>query len=203
MFSRITARRPSHTTIAAYMALFVALGGTSYAALKLPTNSVGSKQIKRNAVKSGDVKNGTLRAFDFRAGDLPAGAQGPQGPIGPEGPQGPQGLQGAQGETGSFGAVTTKFFQTPTDLANGTNASYSAFCDAGQIAIGGGGRGDATLSEETILTNTRPAISPGNTEPPLAGQGFMGWRITVVNPTGGAASGIRPEVWAVCATPGS
>jgi hypothetical protein len=26
----------------------------------------------------------------------------------------------------------------------------------------------------------------------------MGWRITVVNPTGGAASGIKPEVWVVC-----
>jgi hypothetical protein len=58
------------------------------------------------------------------------------------------------------------------------------------------------LSEETILTNTRPAISAGNTEPPLVGQGFTGWRITVVNPTGGN-TGIRPEVWAVCVTPAS
>jgi hypothetical protein len=66
------------------------------------------------------------------------------------------------------------------------------------LAIAGGGRGDDTLSEQTILTNTRPAISSSNTEPPLAGQSFTGWRITVVNPTGGAASGIRPEVWAVC-----
>ena len=90
------------------------------------------------------------------------------------------------------------FFQATSDLANGTNGNFGAFCGAGKQAIGGGGRGDATLSEETILTNTRPAISSGNTEPPLAGQGFNGWRITVVNPTGGAASGIRPEVWVVC-----
>ncbi len=84
------------------------------------------------------------------------------------------------------------------DLAYGTDQSYSAFCLPGQQAIAGGGRGDDPLSEETILTNTRPAISSANTEPPANGERFTGWRITVVNPIGGAASGIRPEVWAVC-----
>jgi hypothetical protein len=34
----------------ALLALFVALGGTTYAATALPRNSVGSKQLKRNAV---------------------------------------------------------------------------------------------------------------------------------------------------------
>ena len=34
----------------AYVALFVALGGTSYAALKLPANSVGTKQIKNHSI---------------------------------------------------------------------------------------------------------------------------------------------------------
>ncbi|MGZ4182357.1 MAG: hypothetical protein ACXVUL_16940, partial [Solirubrobacteraceae bacterium] len=33
-----------------YVALFVALGGTSYAALKLPANSVGTRQIKNHAI---------------------------------------------------------------------------------------------------------------------------------------------------------
>jgi hypothetical protein len=92
-----------------------------------------------------------------------------------------------------------QFEQAAADLANGANGSYDVYCPAGQQGIAGGGRGDATLSEETILTNTRPAISAGNTEPPVSGGSFTGWRITVVNPTGGAASGIRPEVWAVCA----
>jgi hypothetical protein len=34
----------------AYVALFVALGGTSYAALKLPANSVGNRQIKNHSI---------------------------------------------------------------------------------------------------------------------------------------------------------
>jgi hypothetical protein len=84
------------------------------------------------------------------------------------------------------------------DLADGLKASYNAFCPAGQQAIGGGGRGDATTSEETNVPASRPAISAANTEPPLDGGTFTGWRITVINVAGGVTTGIRPEVWVVC-----
>ena len=186
------------------VALCIALGGTSYAALTLPRNSVGSKQIKSGAVKSSDVKNSSLRLRDFKRGEVPAGATGPAGALGPKGDAGPQGARGAdgadgaEGAPGTVGAASTAFFRATSDLADGNSSSYSVFCPAGKQAIGGGGRGDATSSEQTILTNTRPALSSTNTEPPLIGQGFTGWRITVVNPTGGATTGIRPEVWAVC-----
>jgi hypothetical protein len=36
--------------VVACISLTVALGGTSYAAIKLPKNSVGTKQLKKNAV---------------------------------------------------------------------------------------------------------------------------------------------------------
>jgi hypothetical protein len=36
--------------VLACLALFVALGGASYAAMRLPKNSVGSKQLKAGAV---------------------------------------------------------------------------------------------------------------------------------------------------------
>ena len=54
----------------ALIALFVALGGTSYEAVKLPRNSVGSKQIKRSAVTSVKVKDRSLRPRDFKLGAL-------------------------------------------------------------------------------------------------------------------------------------
>jgi hypothetical protein len=74
----------------AYLALFVALGGTSYAAVQLPKNSVTAKQIKTSAVRSAEVKNGSLKAKDFKAGQLPDGPAGPAGPVGPMyGDQGP------------------------------------------------------------------------------------------------------------------
>jgi hypothetical protein len=195
-------RRLSFANVTSVLALTVALGGTSYAAVTLPRNSVTSTQIKRgtivgsdihaNAVTGAKVKDRSLKASDFASGQLPAGAKGDAGP------QGPQGPQGSRGDTGTVGAATVQFAQAAADLLDTRNQSYSVFCPDGQQAIAGGGRGDDTLSEETILTNTRPAISRTNTEPPRNGQGFTGWRITVVNPTGGSPSGIRPEVWVVC-----
>lgn len=72
--------------VVACIALIVALGGTSYAALKLPRNSVGNKQLRPNAVTSGKVRNGSLTAKDFRASALKRGPRGPQGPKGDSAP---------------------------------------------------------------------------------------------------------------------
>ncbi|MEA2492586.1 MAG: hypothetical protein QOJ29_497 [Thermoleophilaceae bacterium] len=69
-------RRPSPAMTVALIALFVALGGTGYAAMKLPRNSVGSAQLKSDAVRSSKVKNRSLLAKDFKAGQLPRGARG-------------------------------------------------------------------------------------------------------------------------------
>ncbi len=44
--------RLSHATIVAYLALFVALGGTTYAATSLPANSVGNAQLRNGAVST-------------------------------------------------------------------------------------------------------------------------------------------------------
>ena len=49
-----------------YLALSIALGGTSYAAAQLPRNSVGSDQVRANAVGPSE-----LRAGAVRPGDLP------------------------------------------------------------------------------------------------------------------------------------
>jgi hypothetical protein len=52
----LTSLRPSPAMVVACIALAVALGGTSYAAITLPKNSVGTKQLKKNAVTSVKVK---------------------------------------------------------------------------------------------------------------------------------------------------
>ncbi len=91
-------RRPRHGTVAAYLALFVALGGTSFAAsTALPKSSVGNAQLKSNAVTGAKVKNGSLTASDFKKGSLPAGAKGATGATGPAGPAGPVGPTGTSG----------------------------------------------------------------------------------------------------------
>src|SRR5687767_9633932 len=103
--------RANHGTVIAYLGLFIALGGVSYAATQLPRNSVGSAQIKaaavkrsdlaRNAVNSPRVANGSLRAADFGPGQLPSGATGPAGATGPTGPAGATGPTGATGPAGA------------------------------------------------------------------------------------------------------
>lgn len=85
------------------IALFVALGGTGYAISKLPANSVGSTQLKKNAVDSSKVKDRSLTAKDFAAGQLPAGAAGAAGAPGATGPQGATGQPGAAGAPGAKG----------------------------------------------------------------------------------------------------
>lgn len=80
----------TYANVVATLALFIALGGVSWAAVKLPKNSVGSAQIKKNAVAaseikknavagseiktnaitSSDVKNNALTGSDINAGTL-------------------------------------------------------------------------------------------------------------------------------------
>src|SRR3954453_2016273 len=77
----------SYANVTATIALFVALGGSSYAALKLPRNSVGSTQIRAGAVHSSDIKDRSvaLRDISPSARRSLAGKQGPMGPQGPPG----------------------------------------------------------------------------------------------------------------------
>jgi len=77
--------------VVACIALVFAMTGAGYAAGMLGPNTVGTKQLKKNAVISSKVKNRSLLAVDFKAGQLPRGAQGPQGPQGAQGVQGPAG----------------------------------------------------------------------------------------------------------------
>jgi hypothetical protein len=92
-------RHLSYANVTASLALFVALGGISWAAVTLPRNSVGTKQLKKNAVtakklkanavNSAKVKNGSLRRRDFANGTLLQGLQGAKGDQGSTGPVGP------------------------------------------------------------------------------------------------------------------
>ena len=53
-------RLPSPALVVACIALAVALGGAGYAAVTLPANSVGSKQVKPNSLKGADILESSL-----------------------------------------------------------------------------------------------------------------------------------------------
>src|SRR5437879_11616734 len=98
-------RLPRHlrSNAVAYLALFVALGGTSYAAVSLPRNSVGTAQLKSSAVTSAKVRNGSLATIDLSRkaiSDL-------RGRTGSPGAAGAPGSQGAKGDKGDPGLTLT------------------------------------------------------------------------------------------------
>ena len=134
MFSTRRSSNPGRVVLLAYLrrhhialvALFVALGGTSYAAVSLPASSVGSKQIKTNAVSSSKVANGSLLRRDFKSGQLPAGAAGAKGASGNPGAPGAPGATGAPGAPGATGPAgpTASSFSShdPADFGIGNVA---------------------------------------------------------------------------------
>jgi hypothetical protein len=94
--------RATFANVVSCLALFIALGGASYAAVALPKNSVGTKQIVPGAIDNSKIRKGSLLAGAFKPGQLRAGKDGAQGAAGP---QGAKGDTGAQGPAGS-GSVT-------------------------------------------------------------------------------------------------
>src|SRR5262249_24703864 len=62
--------RLSYANVVATLALVLALGGVSWAATKLPKNSVGTKQIKNNAVTGAKVKKHTLTGKNINLNKL-------------------------------------------------------------------------------------------------------------------------------------
>jgi len=109
-------RRPSPAMIVACLALLMALGGTSVAAVnqlgrntvdtpQLVNGAVTNPKIRNNAINSSKVANRSLLRSDFAPGQLPAGPVGPQGPAGPTGAAG---AAGAAGPAGVIGSVTLR-----------------------------------------------------------------------------------------------
>ena len=98
-------KRPqlTYANVMSTLGVFIALGGTSYAVAKLPRNSVGSAQIKKNAVTGSKVRNGSLGISDLSRSARLSGPRGTRGPEGPPGPLGPPGPTGAPGPAAAEG----------------------------------------------------------------------------------------------------
>jgi hypothetical protein len=79
------------------LALFLALGGTSYAAATLPARSVGTRELADHAVTKDKLARGVVTSGR-------RGARGPVGPTGEKGDKGEPGLRGADGAPGLQGA---------------------------------------------------------------------------------------------------
>jgi hypothetical protein len=192
MLSRIRARL-TYANVMATTAVFVALGGTSYAALQLPKGSVGTKQLKRNSVTSPKVKPGALLLSDFKASQRarlrgPQGAQGPQGPqgaTGPKGDVGPTGPTGPPGPTqGSATAALSGATPLPTFAHHHAAHSITTVADGRLYAWGRG-----TVSSSCSVGAVKSGLYVDGTPVPASGFSFAAG-----TPTNVVISGVSEPV---------
>lgn len=92
-----TLRKPSPALVISIIALFVALGGTTYAATSLPKNSVGTAQLKKNSVTASKIEKGAVTAGKIDLKDLTV--------------------------TKSVDATNARFAETATNATNATHAT--------------------------------------------------------------------------------
>lgn len=109
-------RVPSPAMTVACISLVVALSGASYAAVVLPRNSVGTKQLKRNAVTSPKIDDGAVTRFDVRDAWKSAGLR-----------------------KADIGAVSTTVTFDPPSIAAGS-------CSAAVAPVPGAASGDIVIA---------------------------------------------------------
>jgi hypothetical protein len=80
--ARLLERRPSPALVIALLALFVALGGTTYAVQRLPKRSVGSAQLRTDAVHNRSIKAGAVSRSKIRRKAVTADQVGTDALIG-------------------------------------------------------------------------------------------------------------------------
>jgi hypothetical protein len=141
--------RLSYANVTATLALFIALGGSSYAALRLPRNSVGPTQIRAGAVHSSEVKNGSLRTADLST----SARRALRGAAGPAGAQGPAGAPAAR----FFAAVNGAGALVRGDATSGGHASDAT----GSYVVGFGQSTSGCAYTATLGGTDGTAVAPG------------------------------------------
>jgi hypothetical protein len=157
MMRRSLFRHVSPGLVVACVALGVALGGTSVAAVTqlVPRNSVGTVQLKNNAVStaklrnqavtgakirsntitSSDVRNGSLIRADFAPGQLAENVPGEPGQPG---------ISGLQRVVGT------------TTMSSVNSKSVTVSCPSGKRVVGGGARAAGSGSNRITVVESYP-----------------------------------------------
>ena len=122
----------------ALLALFFALGGTSFAAgnALLPTNSVGTKQVINGSLQTNDLSKTARTALKGNSGLRgPTGAQGARGAQGATGATGATGAQGVQGAPGQSATKLFVALDAGGTLTKNSGATLAARVDTGTCRI--------------------------------------------------------------------
>lgn len=177
--------------LVAYVALFTALGGSSYAAVRLSAGSVTSRALAKGAVThsklapssvtSSSIRNGSLTSSDFAKGMLTGqassgstgstgsgGATGPNGSNGSRGSDGTGGPAGPAGPAGADGAAGANGSSSIVTRAHGTGSVTAPHSNSTAVPIGddtwsqAAGELDLIMGTATLQTPSSCTGSFGN-----------------------------------------
>jgi len=199
---RLTARHIRAHSVS-YLALFVALTGSAYAAV-----SVSGRDVVNGSLTGSDVRPNALTDELLQASAISSARRGPRGPRGPRGLRGPTGLQGPPGVPGAAGPAGTSGFQVvtatvvnPADVEDTSpDTKYGDVrCPAGLGAIAGGGLIAAVDSvgqpDRSPLVHIRESYKLAPAPPESSG-----WRVIGLEELGGFDDQWSVTTYAYCAT---
>jgi hypothetical protein len=140
---RVLSRRvPSPAMVVACLALMVALAGTSYAAIRLPANSVGTLQLKKGAVTGAKVKKNSITGTQIRETTLE---------------RVPKALQADSADSADSAAAIGRIDYVSATVSvpagGSTSTRGTASCPANTFATGGGAKLSNTIDGYIIDSN--------------------------------------------------
>ena len=132
--------------VVGYIALFVALGGSAYAAASLPANSVGTKQLKNGAVKGKKLAKGAVTGAKVANNSL----------------------TGKQINAATLGAVPNAHHASSATNANHASGADSATNATNATSLGGSPASAYLKGSDSIAagdlggTYSAPTLNPGS-----------------------------------------
>jgi hypothetical protein len=171
--------RITYSNVVATVALFAALGGSSYAAVAITgkqvrDGSLSGRDVHNASLTGKDVRDASLLARDFKAGQLPAGPQGPKGDPGPRGEPGPPGPAGEPGPAGSARAFA-RVVEAEGVVAAAKNLSVPGGGDGIYCVVPDAGSGLDPENDPAVVSATGVAPALATVDPSV--DGCAGWQV--------------------------
>jgi hypothetical protein len=193
MRSTISIRRPSASLVVAIVALFVALGGTGYAAATFSGRDIQKRSIPANRVVTNALGGGQIN--ESKLGPVPVAQQALTAQTAASATdaghatsadsattaQDAQKLQGR--EPGAFMANSVHVVSAQVTVSTGASRNITASCGPTEKGIGGGAAwiipGTESPTElDAQLNSSLPIPTTGGTD------NMTGWRAVGINRTG-------------------